>query len=175
MRGLHSYIEFPPVYCDGELYVNGFTGTTFAVDSETGKIRWTHRVGGNLPSSPAIDGPRVLVASQDGTVTALSRESGDQLWQVRRRGRSSRRPSSSALAYFGSHDGRLFAVKADSGRVVWAYRRAAHQREPHDRRRVGVRHELPGAFICLNRRTRRALTIPQARSVPLREFHASFE
>ena len=57
------------MYCEGELYVNGFSGTTFALDAETGRVRWTRRVGGTLPSSPAIDGPRVLVASQSGTVT----------------------------------------------------------------------------------------------------------
>ena len=86
-RGLGTYIEYPPVYCDGDLYVNGFSGTTFAFDAETGKIRWTRRVGGTLPSSPAIDGPRLLVASQDGTVTALARSSGRQLWQVRTAGK----------------------------------------------------------------------------------------
>ena len=39
-RGLESYIEFPPVYCDGDLYVNSFRGTTYALDAQTGKIRW---------------------------------------------------------------------------------------------------------------------------------------
>ena len=53
-RGLESYIEFPPVYCEGDLYVNSFEGTTYALDAETGKVRWTRRVGGTLPSSPAI-------------------------------------------------------------------------------------------------------------------------
>ena len=27
-EGLDSYIEFPPVYCDGDLYVSSFHGTT---------------------------------------------------------------------------------------------------------------------------------------------------
>jgi len=34
-RGLGTYIEFPPVYCEGELYVNGFSGTTFALAQQT--------------------------------------------------------------------------------------------------------------------------------------------
>jgi hypothetical protein len=37
-RGLESYIEFPPVYCEGQLYVNSFAGTTYALDAETGKM-----------------------------------------------------------------------------------------------------------------------------------------
>ena len=45
-RGLGTYIEFPPVYCEGELFVNGFSGTTFALDAASGKTKWTRRVGG---------------------------------------------------------------------------------------------------------------------------------
>jgi hypothetical protein len=35
-RALDGYIEYPPVYCDGLVYVNTFRGSTYAVDSETG-------------------------------------------------------------------------------------------------------------------------------------------
>ena len=42
------------------------------LDWKTGEIKWTRRVGGTLPSSPAIDGPRILVASQDGRVTVFA-------------------------------------------------------------------------------------------------------
>ena len=45
-RGLGSYIEYPPSYCDGTLYVNAFEGEVFAVDAQTGKIRWRRDFGG---------------------------------------------------------------------------------------------------------------------------------
>lgn len=110
-RGLRSYIEFPPTYCDGDLYVNTFEGATYAIDADTGKVQWRRRVGGTLPSSPAIDGPRVIVSSQDGTVTALDRRKGRVLWQVRTAGKVESSPVAvDGLVYFGSHDGRLFAV-----------------------------------------------------------------
>ncbi len=75
-RVLDSYIEYPPSYCDGVLYVNSYRGTTYALDSETGKVLWRRKLGGTKPSTPAIDGPRLLVSSLDGTVTALDRETG---------------------------------------------------------------------------------------------------
>ena len=121
-RGMRSYIEFPPVYCEGDLYVNTFEGATYALDAETGKVQWRRRVGGTLPSSPAIDGPRVIVASQSGTVTALDRRKGRVLWQVTTGGKVESSPVVvDGLVYFGSHDGRLFAVASKTGNVRWAY------------------------------------------------------
>ena len=131
-RGLGSYIEFPPVYCEGELYVNGFSGTTFA-----------------------IDGPRVLVASQDGTVTALSRRSGQKLWQVRTAGKVESSPVVvDGLAYFGSHDGRLFAVRSDTGRVRWAYQTGGRiNASPAVFGGKVCVTTYAGSFVCLDRET----------------------
>jgi outer membrane protein assembly factor BamB len=156
-RGLESYIEFPPVYCDGDLYVNSFRGTTYAIDAETGKILWKSRVGGTLPSSPAIDGPRVLVASQDGTVTALSRRTGRRLWQVRTAGKVESSPVVvDGIAYFGSHDGRVFAVSSATGRIRWAYQtRGRINASPSVfGGRVCVT-TYAGSFVCLHRKTGR--------------------
>ena len=66
-------MEFPPSYCDGMLYVNTLRGHTWAIDAATGKVRWKRSVEGSKPSTPAIDGPRLLVASKAGTLTALDR------------------------------------------------------------------------------------------------------
>ena len=119
---MRSYIEFPPTYCEGDLYVNTFEGATYAIEAETGKVQWRRRVGGTLPSSPAIDGPRVIVASQSGTVTALDRDKGRVLWKVTTGGKVESSPVVvDGLVYFGSHDGRLFAVASKTGNIRWAY------------------------------------------------------
>ena len=174
-RGLGSYIEFPPVYCEGELYVNGFSGTTFAIDAETGKIRWTRRVGGTLPSSPAIDGPRILVASQDGTVTALGR-----------------RVRAKALAGAHRRQGRVVAGRRRRARRTSARTTAGCSRcgrtpvgsAGHTRPGGGSTRARPcsagrcasttyaGSFVCLDRDTggRAVDDVPQARRVPLREL-----
>ena len=36
--GVGGYIEYPPSYCDGRLYVNTFRGRTAAFDASTGKV-----------------------------------------------------------------------------------------------------------------------------------------
>ena len=120
-RGLASYIEYPPSYCEGTLYVNTFNGDTFAIEANTGKVLW-RRAGNLKASTPAIDGPRLIVSSKDGAVRALARTTGRTLWEVRSDGKVESSPVVvDGLVYFGSTDGRLFAVRSDTGRVRWAY------------------------------------------------------
>jgi outer membrane protein assembly factor BamB len=121
-RGLGNYIEYPPSYCDGMLYVNTFAGDTFAIKADSGKIVWRRHVGTEKPSTPAIDGPRLIVSSKDGAVRAFSRDRGHLLWTVQTAGKVESSPVVvDGLAYFGSTDGRLFAVRTRTGRIQWAY------------------------------------------------------
>src|SRR5204862_392402 len=78
VTGLGSYIEYPPSYCGGILYVNTFGGKTVALNSHNGHVIWQRR-GGRKPSTPAIAGPRLIVSSHDGTVTAYDRFNGRRL------------------------------------------------------------------------------------------------
>ena len=121
-RGMRDLIEFPPVYCDGHLYVNTNGGTTAAIDSRNGQIVWSRRSRGAKPSSPAIAGPRLIVTSIAGTVTAYLRKNGRRLWQLRTNAKIESSPVVvSKTVYVGSHDGRVFALSTVTGRVRWAY------------------------------------------------------
>ena len=121
-RGMGAYMEYPPSYCDGVLYVSTFAGETFALDAETGKLKWKRRAGGPIASTPAIAGDRVIVSSHDGTVTALDRSNGKPLWQVRHPGEgrvlTGRRRRARVLRL-----DRRAAVRGPvaTGRVRWAY------------------------------------------------------
>ena len=121
-RGLGEYIEYPPSYCDGVLYVNTFKGDTWAIDAETGKVVWKKVSNAPKPSTPAIAGDNLIVSSKDGTVTALTRASGKLVWQLRTNSIVESSPAiAEGVAYFGATDGRLFAVDVDTGRVRWAF------------------------------------------------------
>jgi putative inorganic carbon (hco3(-)) transporter len=160
-RGMRSYIEYPPTYCDGDLYVNTFEGATYSIEAETGKVNWRRRVGGTLPSSPAIDGPRVIVASQSGTVTALDRDKGRVLWQVTTGGKVESSPVVvDGLVYFGSHDGRLFAVNASTGRIRWAYSTGGRiNASPSVFGGRVCAGNYSGAILCLDKDTGRRIWI----------------
>ncbi len=123
VRALHGYVEYPPSYCQGDLYVNTFKGRTYAIDATNGKVLWISQGQGPKPSTPAIAGDRVIVSSTSGTVTALARSNGAKLWQLDLPG--AKVESSPVVigntAYFGATDGRLFAVNTANGHVKWAY------------------------------------------------------
>src|SRR4029078_6104905 len=82
-RGLKSYVEYPPSYCDGVLYVNTYRGDTWAIKAKTGKVIWRRRSTAKKPSTPAISGPLLIVSAKDGTVSALNRQNGRLLWALR--------------------------------------------------------------------------------------------
>jgi eukaryotic-like serine/threonine-protein kinase len=119
--GLGSYIEYPPSYCGGILYVNTFGGKTVALNSHDGHKIWSVQ-GGRKPSTPAIAGPRLIVSSHDGYVTAYNRFNGRRLWRLKVAGKVESSPVVvGRLVYFGATDGRLFCVYVRTGRVRWAY------------------------------------------------------
>jgi outer membrane protein assembly factor BamB len=119
--GLGGYIEYPPSYCNGILYINTFTGKTVALSSYNGNLLWQRR-GGRKPSTPAIAGPRLIVTSTDGTVTAYNRYNGRLLWRLKIAAKVESSPIAiGRLVYFGATDGRLFAVYVRTGRIKWAY------------------------------------------------------
>ena len=177
-RVLSSYMEYPPSYCDGMLYVNAYRGTTYAIDASNGKVRWQRRIGGTLPSTPAIDGPRLIVSSQSGgTVTALERETGKTLWQLRTSGKVESSPVVvDRIAYFGSTDGRLFAVSSATGRVRWAYDTGGRINSSPSvwGRRVCI-STYAGSVLCLDRFSGRRLWITYVKRDAFRweSFYAS--
>jgi outer membrane protein assembly factor BamB len=101
------------------LYVNTLRGHTYAIVASSGKVRWKREISGEKPSTPAIDGSRLVVSSKDGTVTALDRETGRLLWQIQTNsGVESSPVVVDGLVYFGAHDGRVFAVSSRTGHIV---------------------------------------------------------
>ena len=96
-RGLGSYIEYPPVLLRRRAVREQLlAGRHSRSTPSPGKVRWTRRVGGTLPSSPAIDGPRILVAlAGRHRHGARPARRATALAGARPPARSSRRPSSS--------------------------------------------------------------------------------
>ena len=62
------------------------------------------------------------MSAKDGTVSALSRQNGKLVWQLRTHAKVESSPAIvKGIAYFGATDGRLFAVCAETGKIRWVY------------------------------------------------------
>jgi outer membrane protein assembly factor BamB len=70
-----------PVLADDILYVGSTSGSLFALDAQTGAIRWQHAIGQFLnDATPVVAGRVVFVGANRTWIEALDATDGQQLW-----------------------------------------------------------------------------------------------
>lgn len=118
-----SLIEFPPAVDDGLVVFGVNSGRVYALDARTGRVRWARIQKGEIASTPAIAGDRVLVSSMDGRVTAYRRAGGRPLWSWSSGGSpiESSPLVHEGLVYVGAWNGTLSAIDVATGRTRWTY------------------------------------------------------
>jgi len=128
----------PPLIVSGVAYatsltlVNGAPDTLFAVDVSTGKVLWQRTGVAGVRSEIAVGDTAVYITQQqggsdvlppsDGSITALSRADGTQMWQAT--GHPYRTPlflngAVYALTDWVQTDERFYAFDAHSGSPLW--------------------------------------------------------
>ncbi|MGH9208456.1 MAG: PQQ-binding-like beta-propeller repeat protein, partial [Acidimicrobiales bacterium] len=70
-----------PVVARGVAYFGDWTGTMWAVKTDTGQELWSTKIGGDVIGSPAVDGDFVYAASGN-TLFGLDRGSGGVRWKT---------------------------------------------------------------------------------------------
>ena len=126
---------------DGDaFYLGGWDNTLYALNAETGKARWTAKIGRDaagkfaVPFSPAVSAPnvaqgRVTIAGLDGVLYALEARAGTPLWQTRAPkngdafGQSSVTTADAGgetLYVAGTGEqGTVYAIEGATGHVLW--------------------------------------------------------
>ena len=108
---------------DGSVYIAGFDHILYALNMETGRLRWKTDLKGSLVSSPAVgaDGT-IYQGSFNGKIFAVS-SSGKILWDVDTGSHiyASAAISSDNVIYIGSTNGKFYAVNGTTGKVKWTY------------------------------------------------------
>lgn len=115
---------------DGVVYFGSSDQHLYALDADTGKMRWAFKTGGMVHSSPALAGELVLVGSWDGALYALDRHSGEAQWRFQTNteqklkvwfGIQSSPVVDGDRVYIGSRDGYLYALDLQTGAKQWRY------------------------------------------------------
>jgi outer membrane protein assembly factor BamB len=118
---VESYIQDPPTYADGVVYVGDTAGNVYAVDTEAKAIKpgWPFKAGSAIWASPLAAEGRVYVASMDHSVYCLDAASGQLVWKAELGGAMAGQPLlEDGILYVGAFDGKEYALRADTGEPV---------------------------------------------------------
>jgi polyvinyl alcohol dehydrogenase (cytochrome) len=77
-----SGVTSTPAVVDGVVYFGDWSGVFHARRASDGTEIWSRRLGSALRPSPLVAGDRVYVPESNGTLWALSRNTGDVVWSA---------------------------------------------------------------------------------------------
>lgn len=123
-RGIHS----TPLYHEGLVYFGAYDGFVYAVDAETGKVRWEQRPGQWVGSSPALDAARdrivigVEYGEAGGSLMAFDAKTGKPAWELKAGHYIHSSPWVDAprdQVIVGANDFAVYCAAAEDGRLRW--------------------------------------------------------
>lgn len=93
--------------------------TVFAVNASSGLLKWQHRTGAAVLSSPAVAGGSagfLYIGSNDNKVYALNAATGAEQWHYVTGGSVTSSPATAnGVVYIGSNDNKLYALDQQTG------------------------------------------------------------
>jgi len=114
-------VEFSPIVAKGTLYFQEKSALFYALDADTGKVKWKKDIGALGAASPAYSHGRVYAVTLDpGEAIAMRARDGKLLWKRPLSGRSETSPIIAGKnVIVGSESGTVYALDRDSGQVDW--------------------------------------------------------
>ncbi len=108
----------PALHGDTLFVTSGYA--ILAIDSSTGKERWSKPLRFAGSCSPVVNGDLVYVATQEGHVSAFASETGEEVWHYRNDNLLFGSPAIEAeTLVIADEVGRVTAIDANSGRELW--------------------------------------------------------
>ncbi|MBI4399985.1 PQQ-binding-like beta-propeller repeat protein [Candidatus Micrarchaeota archaeon] len=117
-------IDSSPARAFGLIYASSSDGKLYAVNENTGQLRWSFATKGPIyGSSPVLKGNAVYVGSTDGNLYSVDANTGKEKWKFKTNGSiwGSSPTLRGNIIYIGSTDGNVYAVNADTGNEVWRF------------------------------------------------------
>ena len=110
---------------DGHLYGAGVDRKVYAVDLETGEVRWSSRLTGLVAGGVLVSGDTLFVASSrpEGRVYALDRRSGRRLWRAKTGPVAAPLALAEGILIVPAQRGQLMGLDPATGSFRWRWRR----------------------------------------------------
>ena len=118
-----------PVIAGGTLYVGSGDHHVYALDVESGALKWAFATGNVVHASPAVADGVVYVGSWDRNMYALDAATGRERWRFQtgddtliynQIGIASSAAVAGGAVFFGCRDGHFYAVDARTGKQRWS-------------------------------------------------------
>jgi outer membrane protein assembly factor BamB len=110
---------------EGVLYFGTENGQMFALEADSGDIKWEVKVPGEVISAPVIDEGLVVAHLGNGTVVALNEENGEEVWRhddevppLSLRGSSTPAIAAGGVIV-GTNNGRAAVLILENGQMAW--------------------------------------------------------
>jgi outer membrane protein assembly factor BamB len=129
----HDTLEFPPTVGYDTVYLAQQKGLFFALNSQTGRVRWRKSLGRCAASSPTI-GKGVVYqsymhpveclqdqAGANGFVVAWDADTGRERWRFNAAPIESSPLLHGNRLFVGSWDHNVYALNAKNGRKIWSF------------------------------------------------------
>ena len=121
-KALKGGVYSTPVTDGKSLYIGDDVGVMYALDTKTGKTRWTFSTGMRIVGSPAVSEGVVVFGSANYTIYGLHAKTGKQLWHITtNQAVMGAATIHEGIAYIGGGDGRMFAIDIHTGKVKWSF------------------------------------------------------
>jgi len=113
-----------PAVAGDLVYVGGYNGKCYAINSISGALRWVYPRQGNLDGhivgSLVVFQGRVYIGCSDGKLYVLDTATGDKQWEFQTGDKIWSTPAIDGdTLYIGSFDKKLYALDATSGKEKW--------------------------------------------------------
>ena len=119
-----KYIErrSSPIIFEDILYIGNIDHNMYAIDANTGKLKWSFKTDGPITSSPALWNRTLYFGSEDGTFYAVNIDTHKLRWKYRTDGPIYSSPAiAERMVFFGSTDGTFYALDALTGEERWEF------------------------------------------------------
>ncbi len=123
---LDDVVHGAPAVANGRLFVG--TGdssynkrTFYALNAATGALLWNNTSSlGGYKAGPTVYNNMVIIAQDDGNITARNVATGKEIWRFRTSGGASTSPAiSNGRLFEVTRDGNIYCIDAATGKKIW--------------------------------------------------------